>query len=114
MYGVSQGSEDTQQLVTVIVADAHGNGNRHDTAEQTGPEAVDELLVAVGKQNQLVTGLYSEVLKVMKNTQGTSMQISEADPAVVGLLVNVANVPIAAPVFQQGLHQGRRVIHADS
>jgi len=60
---------DAQQLLLVLVTDAHGHRHGHDATVDAGPEGVDELLVARHVQDQHVARTGADPLQVMEDAE---------------------------------------------
>ncbi len=64
-----------QEFVTVLVADAQCDRDRHYAADDRRPESVDELLVVTQEQNELVAALGANPLQVIQDAEGALVQL---------------------------------------
>src|SRR5680860_1538941 len=91
-------SENPEQLVAVLVADAGGDRHRHDPAQLTGPENLDETLIIVQQNDQLIAALQAVTLQPVKLSARACKQIAVTDPRLGVARLNVADAAVALAI----------------
>ena len=102
---------DAQQLVLVLVADAHRDGHGHDAAVQAGPVGIDELLVARHVQHEEVAGLCAEPLQVEQDAEGPLAQVGQLERLFSAFAFEIDDGAPAERAFVEHVRERRVLDH---
>src|SRR5262249_31352123 len=103
-------ASDTQELVTMLVADADGDRHRHDAPQQRCPERIDELLVVADEQNEAIAAPRPDALQVMQDPQRALVQLGKGNAARIVLALQISDAARGIAVALDELRESRSLV----